>query len=139
MWCRKVNCAARWRPALPARKIVFSGVGKTAREMALALKEGIACFNVESEPELELLSQCRQRAWAQRATVSIRVNPDVDAKTHAKITTGKADNKFGISYLRASEVYARAAELAGASMLPASTCTSAARSPNLRPSKRPIC
>jgi diaminopimelate decarboxylase len=95
---------------VPARKIVFSGVGKTAREMALALKEGISCFNVESEPELELLSQIAQRV-GQRANVSIRVNPDVDAKTHAKITTGKADNKFGVSYLRASEVYARAAEL----------------------------
>jgi diaminopimelate decarboxylase len=95
---------------VPARKIVFSGVGKTAREMALALKEGIACFNVESEPELELLSEVAQRV-GQRASVSIRVNPDVDAKTHAKITTGKADNKFGISYHRASEVYARAAAL----------------------------
>jgi diaminopimelate decarboxylase len=95
---------------VPARKIVFSGVGKTAREMAYALKEGIACFNVESEPELELLSEVAQRV-GQRASVSIRVNPDVDAKTHAKITTGKADNKFGISYNRASEVYARAAAL----------------------------
>jgi diaminopimelate decarboxylase len=95
---------------VPARKIVFSGVGKTAKEMAFALKEGIACFNVESEPELELLSAIAQRV-GQRAAVSIRVNPDVDAKTHAKITTGKADNKFGISYLRASEVYARAAAL----------------------------
>jgi diaminopimelate decarboxylase len=95
---------------VPARKIVFSGVGKTAKEMAFALKEGIACFNVESEPELELLSSVAQRV-GQRASVSIRVNPDVDAKTHAKITTGKADNKFGVSYLRASEVYARAAAL----------------------------
>jgi diaminopimelate decarboxylase len=95
---------------VPARKIVFSGVGKTAKEMALALREGIACFNVESEPELELLSEVAQRV-GQRASVSIRVNPDVDAKTHVKITTGKADNKFGISYLRASEVYARAAAL----------------------------
>jgi diaminopimelate decarboxylase len=95
---------------VPARKIVFSGVGKTAREMALALREGIACFNVESEPELELLNEVAGRV-GQRAAVSIRVNPDVDAKTHAKITTGKADNKFGISYLRASEVYAHAAAL----------------------------
>jgi diaminopimelate decarboxylase len=97
---------------VPARKIVFSGVGKTAQEMAFALKEGIACFNVESEPELELLSTIAQRIGT-RAAVSIRVNPDVDAKTHAKITTGKADNKFGISYLRASEVYGRAAKLPG--------------------------
>jgi diaminopimelate decarboxylase len=95
---------------VPARKIVFSGVGKTAREMALALKEGIACFNVESEPELELLSSVAMRV-GQRANVSIRVNPDVDARTHAKITTGKADNKFGIPYLRAPDVYARAAAL----------------------------
>ena len=97
---------------VPPRKIVFSGVGKTAREIAIALKEGIACFNVESEPELELLSDITQRT-GQRATVSIRVNPDVDARTHHKITTGKADNKFGVSYLRAPEVYARAADLPG--------------------------
>ena len=95
---------------VPARKIVFSGVGKTAREMALALREGIACFNVESEPELELLSDVAKRV-GQRAAVSIRVNPDVDAKTHHKISTGKAEDKFGISYKRAREVYARAAEL----------------------------
>jgi diaminopimelate decarboxylase len=95
---------------VPARKIVFSGVGKTAREMALALREGIACFNVESEPELELLSDVAKRV-GQRAAVSIRVNPDVDAKTHHKISTGKAEDKFGISNKRAHEVYARAAEL----------------------------
>ena len=95
---------------VPARKIVFSGVGKTSREMALALKEGIACFNVESEPELELLSDVAKRI-GQRASVSIRVNPNVDAKTHHKISTGKAEDKFGISYKRAPEVYARAAEL----------------------------
>ncbi len=97
---------------VPARRIVFSGVGKTAREMAFALKEGIACFNVESEPELELLSAVATRV-GQRASVSIRVNPDVDAKTHAKITTGKADNKFGISWTRAQEVYGRGAKLPG--------------------------
>ncbi len=95
---------------VPARKIVFSGVGKTAREMAFALREGILCFNVESEPELELLNEVAGRV-GQRAAVSIRVNPDVDAKSHVKISTGKADNKFGITYLRASEVYARAAAL----------------------------
>jgi diaminopimelate decarboxylase len=97
---------------VPARKIVFSGVAKTAREMALALKEGIACFNIESEPELELLSAVANRI-GQRATVSIRVNPDVDAKTHAKISTGKAGDKFGISWARAREVYANAAKLPG--------------------------
>src|SRR3954470_21698793 len=95
---------------VPARKIVFSGVGKTAREMALALREGIACFNVESEPELELLSEVARRV-GQRASVSIRVNPDVDARTHHKISTGKAEDKFGISWKRAPQVYARAAKL----------------------------
>jgi diaminopimelate decarboxylase len=93
-----------------ARKIVFSGVGKTAAEMSFALREGIACFNVESEPELELLSAVARRL-GETANVSIRVNPDVDAKTHAKITTGKSENKFGISMNRAREVYARAAQL----------------------------
>lgn len=97
---------------VPARKIVFSGVGKTAREMALALREGIACFNIESEPELELLSVIAQRV-GQRASVSIRVNPDVDARTHHKISTGKAEDKFGISYQRAPEVYVHAAGLPG--------------------------
>jgi diaminopimelate decarboxylase len=97
---------------VPARKIVFSGVAKTAREMAFALKEGISCFNVESESELELLSAVASR-MGQRASVSIRVNPDVDARTHAKITTGKAENKFGISWTRASAVYAAAAQLPG--------------------------
>jgi diaminopimelate decarboxylase len=97
---------------VPARKIVFSGVAKTAREMALALKEGIACFNIESEPELELLSAVANRV-GQRATVSIRVNPDVDAKTHAKISTGKAGDKFGISWATARQVYANAAKLPG--------------------------
>ena len=97
---------------VPARKIVFSGVAKTAREMALALKEGIACFNIESEPELELLSAVANRV-GQRATASIRVNPDVDAKTHAKISTGKAGDKFGISWARARDVYANAAKLPG--------------------------
>ena len=95
---------------VPARKIVFSGIGKTAREMALALKEGIACFNIESEPELELLSAVAQRT-GQRAKISIRVNPNVDAKTHHKITTGRAEDKFGVSYERALQVYARAASL----------------------------
>ena len=97
---------------VPARKIVFSGVGKTAAEMSYALREGIACFNVESEAELELLSEVARRL-GETATISIRVNPDVDAKTHAKITTGKSENKFGISMSRAREVYARAALLPG--------------------------
>jgi diaminopimelate decarboxylase len=97
---------------VPSRKIVFSGVGKTTREMALALKERIACFNVESEPELELLASVATRLGT-RANVSLRVNPDVDARTHAKITTGKAENKFGIAFADAKRVYAKARALDG--------------------------
>ena len=97
---------------IPAQKILFSGVGKTAREMDFALAAGILCFNVESEPELELLS-ARAVATGRPAPVSLRINPDVDARTHAKISTGKAENKFGIPWQRARAVYARAAELPG--------------------------
>ncbi len=97
---------------IPASRIMFSGVGKTAREMDFALTQEIYCFNVESEPELEALS-ARAAALGKVAPVSIRINPDVDAKTHAKISTGKKENKFGISYERAQEVYARAAQLPG--------------------------
>jgi diaminopimelate decarboxylase len=95
-----------------ADKIMFSGVGKTARELALAIDKNILCINVESEPELELLSTIAS-AKNRRADISIRVNPDVDPKTHAKIATGKAENKFGIPISRAREVYARAAKLSG--------------------------
>ncbi|MGP2494042.1 diaminopimelate decarboxylase [Mesorhizobium sp. PUT5] len=97
---------------IPAEKILFSGVGKTAREMDFALEAGILCFNVESEPELELLS-ARAVALGRTAPVSLRINPDVDARTHAKISTGKAENKFGIARQSARAVYARAAELPG--------------------------
>lgn len=97
---------------IPANKIVFSGVGKTAREMDFALEADILCFNVESEPELELLS-ARAVAHGKTARVSLRINPDVDAKTHKKISTGKAENKFGIALQRARGVYARAAKLPG--------------------------
>jgi diaminopimelate decarboxylase len=97
---------------IPARKILFSGVGKTAREMDFALEADILCFNVESEPELELLS-ARAAALGRTARVSVRINPDVDAKTHRKISTGKAENKFGIPWQRARAVYARAAALPG--------------------------
>ncbi|MBM2713393.1 diaminopimelate decarboxylase [Mesorhizobium caraganae] len=97
---------------IPANKIVFSGVGKTAREMDFALEAGILCFNVESEPELELLS-ARATALGKVAPVSLRINPDVDARTHRKISTGKAENKFGIPWQRARHVYARAAGLPG--------------------------
>ncbi|KAA3451132.1 diaminopimelate decarboxylase [Mesorhizobium sp. SARCC-RB16n] len=97
---------------IPASKILFSGVGKTAREMDFALEAGILCFNVESEPELELLS-ARATALGKVAPVSLRINPDVDARTHKKISTGKAENKFGIPWQRARQVYARAATLPG--------------------------
>ncbi|AEH86088.1 diaminopimelate decarboxylase [Mesorhizobium opportunistum] len=97
---------------IPAGKILFSGVGKTAREIDFALTAGILCFNVESEPELELLSS-RAVALGKVAPISLRINPDVDARTHKKISTGKAENKFGIPWQRARQVYARAAELPG--------------------------
>lgn len=93
----------------PAR-ITFSGVGKTQGEMAFALDQGILCFNVESEPELRALSSLAV-AKGRIAPVALRVNPDVDAKTHAKISTGKAENKFGIPLSRAREVYAEATAL----------------------------
>ncbi|UTF59316.1 diaminopimelate decarboxylase [Gilvimarinus sp. DA14] len=92
------------------KRIVFSGVGKTAAEMAKALQVGIHCFNVESEPELELLSQVAVEQGLT-ARVSLRVNPDVDAKTHPYISTGLKENKFGIDIARAPEVYRRAAAL----------------------------
>jgi diaminopimelate decarboxylase len=97
---------------VPAQKIMFSGIGKTARELAFAVDENILCVNVESEPELELLSSIATGKGCV-ANVSVRVNPDVDARTHAKIATGKAENKFGIPLSRAREVYARAAKLPG--------------------------
>jgi diaminopimelate decarboxylase len=97
---------------IPPHKIMFSGVGKTAHELALAVDEGILCVNVESEPELELLSSIAQQK-GRTAHVSLRVNPDIDARTHVKIATGKAENKFGIPISHAREVYARAAKLPG--------------------------
>jgi diaminopimelate decarboxylase len=97
---------------IPGDRIMFSGVGKTARELALALDVGILCFNVESEPELHLLARIA-REKGKVAPISIRVNPDVDAKTHKKISTGKSENKFGIPISKAREVYATAAKLEG--------------------------
>jgi diaminopimelate decarboxylase len=91
-------------------KIVFSGVGKTVGEMRRGLALGIKCFNLESEPELERLNLIAGE-MGKVAPVSVRINPDVDAETHAKIATGKAENKFGIPYERARAVYARIAEL----------------------------
>ena len=97
---------------VPAEKIMFSGIGKTARELALAVDEGILCVNVESELELDQLSEIAT-SKGRSVAISVRVNPDVDAKTHAKIATGKSENKFGIPISRAREVYARAAKLPG--------------------------
>jgi len=97
---------------VPGERIVFSGVGKTREEMAVALEGGIRQFNVESEPEMVALSEVAVSMGAV-APVTIRVNPDVDAKTHEKIATGKSENKFGIPISRAREVYAMAAALPG--------------------------
>ncbi len=97
---------------IPPERIVFSGVGKTREEMASALKAEIYQFNVESEGELEALNEVAV-SLGVRAPIAFRVNPDVDAKTHAKISTGKAENKFGVPWSRASEVYAAAAKLPG--------------------------
>src|SRR6266446_816160 len=93
-------------------KIMFSGIGKTAAELALAVDERILCVNVESEGELELLSSIA-KGKGRTARVSVRVNPDIDARTHAKIATGKSENKFGIPISRARDVYAQAAKLKG--------------------------
>ena len=97
---------------VPANKIMFSSVGKTAGELAAAVDAGILCVNVESEPELDQLSKVAI-AKGRVANVSLRVNPDVDARTHRKIATGKSENKFGIPISRAREVYAHAAKLPG--------------------------
>jgi diaminopimelate decarboxylase len=97
---------------VPGDRIVFSGVGKTADEMRMALSLGIRQFNVESEPEMAVLSGVAE-SMGKIAPITIRVNPDVDAKTHEKIATGKSDNKFGIPISRAREVYAMAARLPG--------------------------
>ena len=97
---------------VPGDRIVFSGIGKTREEMRLALEGGIRQFNVESEPEMVVLDEVA-RSLGLVAPITVRVNPDVDAKTHAKIATGKSENKFGIPIARAREVYALAARLKG--------------------------
>jgi len=97
---------------IPPDKIVFSGVGKTEAELRAALASDILCINVESEPELELLSRLAAE-MGRVARISVRVNPDVDAGTHAKISTGRSENKFGIPLEHARAVYARAAKLPG--------------------------
>src|SRR5438105_2554807 len=97
---------------IPADRIVFSGVGKTEAELRAALAENVLCINVESEPELELLSRVAAET-GRTARISIRVNPDVDSGTHAKIATGRSENKFGVPLRLAREVYARAAKSPG--------------------------
>ncbi|AVO46609.1 diaminopimelate decarboxylase [Phreatobacter cathodiphilus] len=97
---------------VPGERIMFSGVGKTEAEHAAALEAGVFCINVESEPEVVQLSRIAT-AMGRTAHISFRVNPDVDAKTHAKISTGKKGDKFGIPISTAREAYARAAKLPG--------------------------
>jgi diaminopimelate decarboxylase len=101
---------------VPGERIVFSGVGKTREEMGAALDAGILCFNVESEPEMEALSEVAQ-AKGMQAPVSIRVNPDVDARTHRKIATGRSENKFGVPISRARAAYAHAVRLPGLAVI----------------------
>lgn len=97
---------------VPPERIVFSGVGKTESEIAFAVETGVAEINVESEPELHLVNRVAQE-MGRRATVAIRVNPDVEAGGHAKISTGKAENKFGVSFSEAERLYANASNMAG--------------------------
>ncbi|MGE0653080.1 MAG: diaminopimelate decarboxylase [Alphaproteobacteria bacterium] len=97
---------------VPAERIVFSGVGKSRDEIRLALEHGVGQINVESEPELDLISEVA-RSMSARAPIALRVNPDVDARTHEKITTGRKENKFGIDILRAPAIYDRAGQLPG--------------------------
>ncbi|MEZ5757558.1 MAG: diaminopimelate decarboxylase [Emcibacteraceae bacterium] len=97
---------------IPAKKIVYSGVAKTVDEMVFALEQGIYQFNVESEPELYQLSEVATML-GKVADITFRVNPDVDAKTHAKISTGKSENKFGVPWVNVREICATAASLSG--------------------------
>ncbi|MEO0328053.1 MAG: diaminopimelate decarboxylase [Pseudomonadota bacterium] len=100
------------KAGIPPEKIMFSGVGKTRNELEFSLETGIFCFNVESVPELLTISECAVNKGVV-APVSLRINPDVDAKTHEKISTGKASDKFGIAWTDAEEIYALAAGLPG--------------------------
>ncbi|MCH8835088.1 MAG: diaminopimelate decarboxylase [Proteobacteria bacterium] len=101
---------------VPPGRIVFSGVGKTGDEMAAALKAGVLQINVESEPELDVLGEVAGSLGVD-APVAIRINPDVDANTHEKITTGKSENKFGVEWTRARAVYSRAAAMPAISVV----------------------
>ena len=112
-WCRAANTAARGRRACRASGSCSRASARRAEEMRLALEGGIRQFNVESEPELRRAVRGGGGRWARWRPITVRVNPDVDAKTHAKIATGKSENKFGIPISRAREVYAEAARLPG--------------------------
>lgn len=101
-----------FKAGVPADKIVFAGVGKTREELAEALKAGIHQINVESESELDTLSEVA-KSLGKEAVIALRINPDIDAKTHAKISTGKSENKFGIDIDHAAQIYSRAARLPG--------------------------
>lgn len=100
------------KAGVPADRIVFAGVGKTRDELAEALKAGIHQINVESESELDTLSEVA-KSLGKEAVIALRINPDIDAKTHAKISTGKSENKFGIDIDHAAQIYSRAARLPG--------------------------
>src|SRR5260221_4462505 len=100
------------KAGIPASQIVFAGVGKTREELAEALKAGIHQINVESEGELEALSDVA-KALGKEAVIALRINPDIDAKTHAKIATGKSENKFGIDIDQPAQIYSRAAHMPG--------------------------
>lgn len=101
---------------VPGERIVFSGVGKTRDEMRLALTEGVRQFNVESEPELVVLNAVAQELDV-KAPITLRINPDVDAKTHTKISTGKSENKFGIPLTQARDVYAKAGQMSSVDVI----------------------
>lgn len=122
---------------VPGERIVFSGVGKTAEEMRLALAAGgIRQFNVESEPEMAALNAVALELGV-RAPITVRVNPDVDAKTHEKIATGKKENKFGIPIGRAREVYAHAAALPGLRIVGIDVHMGGRGLTDLEPSRKP--
>jgi diaminopimelate decarboxylase len=104
------------RAGVPAERIVFAGVGKTVEEIEYALREEILFFTVESEPELDRISECAKRL-KKKARVAFRVNPDVDPRTHKYISTGKKENKFGLDLVRVEKAYARASKQAGVELV----------------------
>ena len=115
------------RAGMPASKIVFAGVGKTVAEIDYALKQDIRFFTVESEPELERISECASRL-RRKARIALRVNPDVDPQTHKYISTGKKENKFGLDLSRTEQAYELASKLPEPRDRRPCTCTSARRS-----------